>query len=155
MRYLMISLILALSIVGCDSGDGSGGAGGPDTVGPEDAPVGSVEIEPGATWGPVQASMAEAPVVLDLGALGARFESPAHGVAGMLTGTGDDATVLSVEWSAAGGIAAGDPRKAVASALGDPIEDLFMDAWWYPADGLMIEFEADVVARVTIFEPQR
>ncbi len=151
MRYAMISLILAFSLVGCDSGDGNGAPGGPDTGGPGDTPVGLVEIEPGAIWGPVQASMAEVPLVFELGALGARFESPVHGVAGILTGTGDDATVVSVEWTAAGGIVAGDLRKAVASALGDPIEDLYMDAWWYPADGLLIEFEDDVVARVHVF----
>jgi hypothetical protein len=150
MRYAMITLLLlALSVLGCDSGGGAGA--GPDTVGPEDAPGGLLEIEPGAAWGPIVASMAEAPLVLDLGALGARYESPAHGVAGMLTGTGDDAVVVSVEWTEAGGIAAGDLRKSVASTLGDPIEDLYLDAWWYPEDGLMIEFEDDVVARIHVF----
>ena len=153
MRRAMISfLILALGTVGCDGGSGAGAGADPDTVGPGVAPAGLMEIEPGATWGPVRASMVEAPVVLDLGALGARFESPAHGVAGMLTGIGDDATVVSVEWTTAAGIAAGDLRKSVASALGDPIEDLFMDAWWYPGDGLLIEFAEDVVVRVHVFE---
>ncbi len=153
MRRAMISfLVLTLWTLGCDGGSGAGAGADPDAGTPGDVPGGLVEIEPGATWGPVRASMAEAPVVLELGALGARFESPAHGVAGMLSGIGDDATVVSVEWTAAAGIAAGDLRKSVASALGDPIEDLFMDAWWYPGDGLLIEFAGDVVVRVHVFE---
>jgi len=142
-------LVLGLFSISCDSG-GSGGAA--DVAGGEDSPPVAVEIEPGAAWGSVQGSIDEAPVLRDLGALGARFEFPELGIAGMLTGSGDDATVISVELTAAGGIAAGDPRKAVASALGDPIEDLFLDAWWYPEAGLMVEFEDDVVARVHQYE---
>ena len=151
MRYLWIVLIaLGFFAFGCDSGGGNSG-GGADTAGSDDTPRGAVEIEPGAGWGAVQASVAETPVLRDLGALGARFEYPALGVAGMLSGAGDEATVISVEWTAFDGITSGDPRKAVAAALGDPIEDLFIDGWWYPTDGLMVEFEDDVVARIHAF----
>lgn len=152
-RTWILLVVLALSSLGCDSGGGSGGAA--DTSAPADTPPGVLEIEVGAAWGPIEAAMSEAPRIFDLGALGARFEAPAHGVAGLLTGTGDDATVVSVEGTAWGGVAVGDPRKAVGTALGDPIEDLFMDAWWYPEDGLLIEFEDGVVVRVHVFAPPR
>ncbi len=153
MRYAWMALLsFSLLIIGCDSG-GSGGAA--DVAGTEDTPAGVVEIEPGAAWGAVRASVDEDPVLRDLGSLGTRFEYPELGVAGMLTGTGDEATLVSVERAAVDGITAGDPRKAVASALGDPIEDLFIDGWWYPADGLMVEFEDDVVARVHTFAATR
>ncbi|MFH1532621.1 MAG: hypothetical protein ABIK09_17995 [Pseudomonadota bacterium] len=142
-------IVLGLFCYGCDSGGGGGAA---DTGGSGDTPVVVVEIELGANWEAVRASVGEEPVLRDLGVLGARFEYPDLGVAGMLTGSGDDATVISLESTVTGGIAAGDPRKAVASALGDPIEDLFLDAWWYPDEGLMIEFEDDVVARVHQYE---
>ena len=153
MRYAMIMLLVSgLFTFGCDSGGGCGTNCDDDSGGgSQDAPAGAVEIEPGTSWASVQAAIEGDPVLRDLGSMGARFEYPTLGVAGMLSGIGDDATVITVERAAAVGVAAGDPRKSVASALGDPVEDLFIDGWWYPEAGLMVEFEDGVVARIHAF----
>jgi len=49
-----------------------------------------------------------------------------------------------------GGVGVGSGEAAVKAALGEPVKDPFIGAWWYPAKGLTLQLESGKVVAMQV-----
>jgi len=97
--------------------------------------------------------------VRDLGMAGVRFEYPSYDVAGLLSGSGNDATV--VQLTVFPGFQALEPvslgfgssQSDIESQYGTPGEDPFLGTWRYEDRGIAFEWDGDSLARIHLFAP--
>lgn len=97
----------------------------------------------------------------DLGVLGQRLTYDALKVTLLLAGKTGAETLTAVYLGAgstvktAGGVGLGSSEAAVKAALGEPVKDPFVGAWWYAAKGISLQLEdgkvtaMQLTARVT------
>jgi hypothetical protein len=95
----------------------------------------------------------------ELGSLGTRFSYSEHALSGLFT-RGEDSVVHALylhtgfSGRTAGGVQMGVDRAAVRSELGEPVEDLFLDVWWYQDRGIAVEWRSDAVDRLVLFRTE-
>lgn len=119
--------------------------------------VGSAELRIGDSRAVVEAAFV--PVVFrDMGTAGTLFQSPEHGISGMLVGDSSESVVgaISVDGAFVGetpeGVALGSPRADVVAAYGDGEREVFTSGSVYSSLGLTVWYEGDVVVRLEVRE---
>ena len=92
----------------------------------------------------------------DLGALGRRVEYDKLKVTLLLGGTSGALSLKAMyigsgsTLKTAGGVGLGSSEAEIKAALGEPVKDPFLGAWWYPKKGITLQMEAGKVVAIQL-----
>jgi len=134
-----------------------GGSNGPPLVPEVGVSIGGNELAVGDGAAALLDRFGEPSRLGDLGAVGTLFAYDSLDLAGLLSGDGEQATVTAIyllsgaTGQTLSGVAIGSDEATVSSALGPPESEPYLDAWWYPTDGLAVEWQDGAVSRVHVF----
>lgn len=95
----------------------------------------------------------------DLGAAGLRVAHPAHNLS-VLYSPGERKLVAiyldqGTTYKTEEGTGLGSTSAAVKAALGAPGEDPYLQDWWYPTKGIVVQLDGGKVAAIQVMSPQQ
>ncbi|MBW2254811.1 MAG: hypothetical protein JRI25_09470 [Deltaproteobacteria bacterium] len=120
------------------------------------AMVSGEPVRLGDTPDKVERALGPTAAAAALGDLGTRFAYPDQALSGLYGGAEDRAVRAlylhtGFPGGTAGGVGIGVDRATVRAQLGEPVQGLFLDVWWYQEQGIAVEWRDDAVDRLTLF----
>ena len=152
--------LFGCALVGC----------GEDPVAPEPELVTEIEagtglviagnaLALGDTLTAIETTFGSTAATRDLGGVGTQIDYPDLGVGGLLSGDGDEATLVRItvypgfEGTTTDGVGLGSTEAEVNAAFGAAETDPFQVASWYSNAGVAVEWDDGRATRIHIFVP--
>jgi len=111
----------------------------------------------GQTAADVEVLLGAGAVTHDLGDVGKRVTYPTHKLAVLYSAAGGELAAVYLDEGAtaktAGGVGIGSASAAVKAALGAAEEGPYLQDWWYPSKGMVVQLSAGKVAAIQVMAP--